>query len=56
MKRNPEGLLWSEWLAAATISKKLSDISPRNYRQMYEDWREGVDPTEWAELISKGLA
>lgn len=53
--RNREGLTWCEWLATATISKKVSEINRETMREMRSEWRTGVDPTEWALLFSKGL-
>lgn len=52
--RNREGLLWSEWLASATISKKVQDISPVTIHEMRKEWSKGVDPTEWAHALSTG--
>lgn len=53
-RKNREGLLWTEWLAAATISKKVSEIDPGTLKQMNQEWSNGVDPTEWALLLSTG--
>ena len=52
--RNSEGLTWAEWLAAATISKRVQEIAPVTIRAMKNEWSLGVDPTEWAHALSTG--
>lgn len=50
---NGEGLTWREWMEAATAFVDRTKIPADVGKKMREEFRNGVDPTEWAAMFSK---
>jgi hypothetical protein len=49
---NAEGLTWSEWFMAATQGCKHKPTNEQRSHMRLE-WKNGVDPTEWAAYFEK---
>lgn len=50
--RNNQGLTWDEWARAAGLPRPPMEI--RLPYPEYEEWKKGVDPTEYAEKYRRG--
>lgn len=48
---NQEGMTWEEWYNVATVYARRAP-SAQELTEMQEDWKAGVDPTDWARKLS----
>lgn len=52
MYRNNEGLTWDEWARAAGLPRPALETT-LPYPE-YEEWKKGVDPTEYGTIHRNG--
>ena len=53
--RNVEGVSYEEWMRAAFHFAGGRTVTMGEGTETSEEWARGVDPTEWAAALSKGM-